>query len=148
MTDLSELYQEVILDHNRSPRNFAKPEHTNRTSEGHNPLCGDEVTIHLDVEDGVIKDVGFLGSGCAISKASASVMTTLVKGRTVEEADALFERFHSLVTQGATDDTVDLGHLAVFAGVHEYPSRVKCAALAWHTMRAALHDASKVVSTE
>jgi nitrogen fixation NifU-like protein len=148
MTDLSELYQEVILDHNRSPRNFAKPEHTNRTSEGHNPLCGDEVTIHLDVEDGVIKDVGFVGSGCAISKASASVMTTLVKGRTVEEADALFERFHSLVTQGATDDTVDLGHLAVFAGVHEYPSRVKCAALAWHTMRAALHDASKVVSTE
>jgi nitrogen fixation NifU-like protein len=148
MTDLSELYQEVILDHNRSPRNFAKPEHTNRTSEGHNPLCGDEVTIHLDVEDGVIKDVGFLGSGCAISKASASVMTTLVKGRTVAEADALFERFHTLVTKGATDDTVDLGHLADFAGVHEYPSRVKCAALAWHTMRAALHDASKVVSTE
>jgi len=148
MTDLSELYQEVILDHNRSPRNFQRPEGTNRTSEGHNPLCGDEVTVHLDLEDGVIKDVGFQGSGCAISKASASVMTTLVKGRTVAEADALFERFHDLVTTGPDGDTVDLGHLAVFAGVHEYPSRVKCAALAWHTLRAALHDANTIVSTE
>lgn len=148
MTDLSELYQEVILDHNRSPRNFKRPERTNRTSEGHNPLCGDEVTVHLDLEGDVIRDVGFQGSGCAISKASASVMTTLVKGRTVAEADALFERFHDLVTTGQTRDTVDLGHLAVFAGVHEYPSRVKCAALAWHTLRAALHDASTIVSTE
>lgn len=148
MTDLSELYQEVILDHNRAPRNFKRPDATNRSADGHNPLCGDEVTVHLDVEDGVIKDVGFQGSGCAISKASASVMTTLVKGRTVEEADALFERFHDLVTTGQTKDTVDLGHLAVFAGVHEYPSRVKCAALAWHTLRAALHDATNIVSTE
>ena len=149
MSDLSELYQEVILDHNRSPRNFAKPPETNRTSEGFNPLCGDEVTIHLDLEDGIIRDIGFQGSGCAISKASASVMTTLVKGHTVAEADALFERFHHLVTVGATEaEEEDLGHLIVFAGVHDYPSRVKCASLPWHTLRAALHDAAARVTTE
>jgi len=153
MSDLRELYQEIILDHNRSPRNFHEmPVPPARSIDGHNPLCGDHYTIYLLVEDGVVKDVSFTGSGCAISKASASVMTTLLKGRTRDEAEALFQRFHDLVTGGGEpdpDQIAALGKLAAFAGVREFPMRVKCASLAWHTMHTALAsgDAEKV-STE
>ncbi len=149
MDELKELYQQVILDHNRSPRNFGKLEHPTHTAEGDNPLCGDHVDIYLDVEDGVIKEIRFDGKGCAISKASASVMTSVLKGKTVEEAAALFERFHELVTNSDVEpDLGQLGKLAVFAGVRAFPVRVKCASLAWHTMLQALRGKEKVVSTE
>lgn len=148
--ELKELYQQVILDHNKSPRNYRKLDSANHSSEGYNPLCGDKVNIYLDVEDNIIKDVSFLGSGCAISKASASLMTTILKGKTTEEAEGLFEKFHNLIT-GKDDLEVDIeemGKLAVFAGVKEFPSRVKCAGLAWHTMISALKGESKTVTTE
>lgn len=139
MSGLSELYQNVILEHNRSPRNFRALEDANRRVEGNNPLCGDRVTLYLRLEDGVIQDVGFQGSGCAISRASASLMTTAVKGKTEAEAGALFERFHRLVTGTlGPADSETLGKLAVFSGVSEFPIRVKCATLPWHALRQAI----------
>ena len=149
MSDLRELYQEVILHHNKSPRNFGALEDANRRADGHNPLCGDRLSLGLRVVDGRIEDVRFTGSGCAISKASASLMTEAVKGRKAEEADALFHKFHELLT-GPPDVKVDgkeLGKLAVFAGVREFPVRVKCATLAWHTLEAALAG-GETASTE
>jgi nitrogen fixation NifU-like protein len=149
MAELAELYQEVILDHNRKPRNHRRLLDADRSAEGHNPLCGDHVTVHLKLDDGVIRDVAFEGSGCAISKASASIMTTVVKGRTRDEAGRLFEAFHRLVTDGdAAPEPDALGRLAVFAGVRAFPARVKCATLAWHTLRAALEGRTEPVRTE
>ncbi|HXO21754.1 MAG TPA: SUF system NifU family Fe-S cluster assembly protein [Thermoanaerobaculia bacterium] len=151
MSDLRELYQEIILDHNRRPRNFGALKTANRRAEGNNPLCGDQITLYLDVEDEVIRDVSFEGSGCAISTASASLMTDTLKGKTVAEARDLFARFHGLVAEppaapGGADP--DLGKLAVFSGVREYPMRVKCATLAWHTMKAALESRDRPVTTD
>jgi nitrogen fixation protein NifU and related proteins len=149
MSDLGDLYQELILDHNRNPRNFQQPATANRHAEGYNPLCGDRFSVYLHVEDGVIRDVGFQGLGCAISKASASLMTASVKGKTIAEAGKLFAGFHHLVTDGkAPTDPVELGKLSVFAGVREFPVRVKCASLAWHTLQAALDAKDGAVSTE
>jgi len=146
-TELEDLYQEVILDHNRRPRNFRALE-AGRRAEGFNPLCGDRITVYLTVDNGVITDVAFQGSGCAISKASASLMTESVKGKTVAEAQALFERFQQMVT-APTDAPLDnLGKLTVLAGVRQFPVRVKCASLAWHTLRAAVDARDDVVSTE
>lgn len=139
-SDLRDLYQEVILDHNKKPRNFGKLESANRKAEGHNPLCGDRLTVYLDLEGGEIRDVRFEGSGCAISKASASMMTAEVKGKTVEEAEKKFHRFHRMVTQEDDQDVEELGKLAAFSGVREFPVRVKCASLPWHTLEAALHS--------
>jgi len=146
-TDLQELYQEVILDHNKRPRNFRALE-DGRKAEGYNPLCGDRFTVYLRMEDSVIKDTSFQGSGCAISKASASLMTESVKGKTLAEAEALFERFHRMVTAPPDLPVEDLGRLSVFAGVRQFPVRVKCASLAWHTLRAAVEARNEVVSTE
>ncbi len=150
MSDLRELYQEVILDHNRRPRNFQKLDGANRAAEGYNPLCGDQITIYLRLEDGVVRDVSFQGSGCAISKASASMMTASVKGKTAAEAAALFGAFHTMVTAdpGPAFDPLELGKLAAFSGVHEFPIRVKCATLPWHTLKAALDGREETVSTE
>ncbi|MFL6237087.1 MAG: Fe-S cluster assembly sulfur transfer protein SufU [Thermoanaerobaculia bacterium] len=146
MSDLRDLYQEVILDHNRRPRNFGPLPAANRRAEGSNPLCGDRVTVYLDVEGDRIRDVAFEGAGCAISTASASLMTEALKGLSVEEARGLFHGFHELVTKG--DEGEDLGKLAVFTGVREYPMRVKCATLAWHTLMAALDAKDQPVTTE
>jgi len=148
--DLRELYQEVILDHNKRPRNFRVPDPVNRKAEGYNPLCGDKITVFLYVEGDTIKDLGFQGTGCAISKASASMMTDALKGKTLAEANAFFEQFHAMVTAPANADvkTDALGKLAVLSGVREYPMRVKCASLAWHTMKAAMTAEHEVVSTE
>jgi nitrogen fixation NifU-like protein len=148
--ELKELYQQVILDHNKSPRNFREIENATQHAEGYNPLCGDHIDIYLIIEDGIIKDVSFKGQGCAISKASASLMTSMLKGKTKAEAEKLFERFHDLVTGklGDNPDINDLGKLAVFAGVREFPVRVKCASLAWHTMISALKDKEEKVTTE
>ena len=148
--DLRELYQEVILDHNKNPKNFRELVHPTHTSEGYNPLCGDRIHVSVELEGNIIKDVGFMGSGCAISKASASVMTTLIKGRSIKEAEEIFHRFQSLITSDLNSpvDLDQVGKLAVFAGVREFPARVKCAALAWHTMQAALGEESDVTSTE
>jgi nitrogen fixation NifU-like protein len=148
MSDLRELYQQVILDHNRNPRNFHELPAATRKVEGYNPLCGDHYTIYLDLDGETIRDVAFVGSGCAISKASASVMSSMVKGKSRDEADALFERFHSLVTGGSSLSADELGKLAAFSGVSEFPARVKCASLAWHTLHTALAGAENVVSTE
>jgi nitrogen fixation NifU-like protein len=150
MSDLRELYQTTILDHNKQPRNFRVPERANRQAAGHNPLCGDRVVVHLVLEDGVVKDVGFQGAGCAISTASASLMTQAVKGRSVAEVQKLFDAFHELLTSDPQQevDASSVGKLAVFAGVREYPVRVKCATLAWHTLRAALEGAREPVKTE
>ena len=139
MSRLSELYQNVILEHNRSPRNYRVPEDANRQAEGNNPLCGDRLTLWLRLSDGVIEDVGFQGSGCAISRASASLMTAAVKGKTTAEAGELFDRFHRMVT-GSLElaQAETLGKLAVFSGVAEYPIRVKCATLPWHALRQAM----------
>ena len=144
---LDELYQEVILDHNRRPRNFRTIEE-GRHAEGYNPLCGDRLTVYLRIQGDRIQDASFQGSGCAISKASASLMTDIVKGKTIAEAEALFERFHRLITRSVEDPVDDLGKLSVFAGVRQYPARVKCASLAWHTLRAATEARNEVVSTE
>lgn len=146
MSDLRDLYQEVILDHNRHPRNFGPLPAANHHAEGNNPLCGDRITVYLDVAGDRIRDVSFEGAGCAISTASASLMTEALKGRTVEEARQLFHGFHELVTKG--EEGEDLGKLAVFTGVREYPMRVKCATLAWHTLLAALDAQDQPVSTE
>ncbi len=148
MSDLRDLYQEVILDHNRSPRNFGPLEGADLQADGHNPLCGDQLSIAVKVEDGVLTDVRFEGSGCAISKASASLMTEGVKGKSLDEARAIFEQFHRLVTDQEAPVDPSLGKLAVFAGVRDYPARVKCAILAWHTLRAAVDDNHDIVSTE
>jgi nitrogen fixation NifU-like protein len=150
MADLRDLYQEVILDHNKRPRNFHKLADANRTAEGYNPLCGDQCTIYLRVEDGVIRDISFQGSGCAISKASASVMTGSVKGKAAAEAEGLFEKVHTMLTgEHKTEaDLEGLGKLAVLSGVWEFPARVKCASLAWHTLLAALKGERAAVSTE
>jgi nitrogen fixation protein NifU and related proteins len=147
MSDLRDLYQQVILDHNRKPRNFRTIADANRTAEGYNPLCGDRITVQITVEDGIVKDAAFQGTGCAISKAAASMMTASVIGKPEPEVDALFHRVHAMLT-GENGAAADLGKLAVFAGVREFPSRIKCATLAWHTLQAALHGAAEPVSTE
>lgn len=147
MSDLGELYQEMILDHNKRPRNFGKLPEANRQAEGYNPLCGDRLTVTLKLENGVISDIGFEGSGCAISKASSSIMTTVVKGKTGVEVEGLFKKFHEMVT-GKKGIPSELGKLAVFSGVSEFPARVKCATLAWHTLKAALEGRDEKVSTE
>jgi nitrogen fixation NifU-like protein len=145
--ELQDLYQQVILDHNRRPRNFRQMDDARR-AEGYNPLCGDRLTVYVRLENGVISDVSFEGSGCAISKASASLMTESVKGKTIAEADALRERFHQMITAPPEAPVADLGKLTVLAGVRQFPVRVKCASLAWHTLRAAAEASEKVVSTE
>jgi nitrogen fixation NifU-like protein len=147
MSDLEDLYQEVILDHNKRPRNFRTID-DGRKAEGYNPLCGDRMTVYLRVQDGVIVDASFQGSGCAISKASASLMTEIVKGKTLADAEALFERFHTMVTTPPEQPVADLGKLSVLAGVRQFPARIKCASLAWHTLRAAADARDEVVSTE
>jgi nitrogen fixation protein NifU and related proteins len=147
---LTALYQSIILDHNRRPRNFGEMPDATRKSEGRNPLCGDEMTLWVKLADDRIEDVSFVGTGCAISKASASIMTTAVKGKTRPEATALFDRFHALVTgspEARTDDS-SLGSLAAFSGVSRFPMRVKCASLPWHALRAALRGDADLVSTE
>jgi nitrogen fixation NifU-like protein len=148
MSELRELYQEVILEHSKKPRNYRALATANHKAEGFNPLCGDHFTIYLDLQNGAIKDIGFQGSGCAISKASASMMTQSLKGKTAAEAEELFSKFHDVVTGHAVGDEENLGKLAVFAGVSEFPLRVKCATLAWHALRAALHGEQDAVSTE
>ena len=149
MSDLRALYQEIILEHNKSPRNFRKLPEATRILEGYNPLCGDHYTLYLKIVNDTIVDISFEGSGCAISKASASVMTTLLKGKTKSEAEKLFDTFHLLVTGELKDVSFEtLGKLGAFAGVSEFPARVKCASLAWHTMHGALDANSEVVSTE
>lgn len=149
MPELRDLYQEVILEHSKAPRNYKQPAATNQKAEGFNPLCGDRFTVYLDVEGDSIKDIGFQGSGCAISKASASMMTQAVKGKSKAEAQKLFNTFHKLVTTGeANGDQKELGKLAVFSGVSEFPVRVKCATLAWHTLHAALEGKQDTISTE
>ena len=152
MSDLTDLYQEVILDHNRRPRNFREMAGANHRAEGFNPLCGDKLTLYLDLEGDVIRDVSFVGSGCAISKASASLMTDALKGKTVADAEAMFARFHDMVTSAhdGIADFSDLGKLAVLAGVREFPMRIKCASLAWHTLKAAVRTGGQAarVTTE
>lgn len=151
MDDLRELYQATILEHNKQPRNFRKLEHATHEADGHNPLCGDSLTLYARVDaEGRLAEVAFQGSGCAISKASASLMTEAVKGRTLEQVEADFERFHALLTAppGETPSTEGLGKLAVFSGVREYPARVKCATLAWHALRAALEAKGETAKTE
>ena len=150
MSDLRELYQSVILDHNKAPRNLRRPADANRAAEGRNPLCGDQLTVFLTVENGVVKDAAFQGSGCAISTASASLMTEGVKGRRIEEVEKMFDGFHRLLTSDPASPAPDegLGKLAVFGGVREFPVRVKCATLAWHTLHAALHESAAPVTTE
>lgn len=149
MGSLSELYQNVILEHNRSPRNYRAMEDANRRAEGNNPLCGDQLTVWLRVEDDVVREASFHGSGCAISKASASLMTTAVAGKTRSEVEELFGRFHRLVTgRLEPSESETLGKLAVFSGVSQFPIRVKCASLSWHTMKAALDQPGQTVSTQ
>ncbi|MGE0863225.1 MAG: Fe-S cluster assembly sulfur transfer protein SufU [Vicinamibacterales bacterium] len=148
MSELTDLYQEVILDHNRRPHNFRVIEGATK-QEGYNPLCGDRLTLYVAMDGGVIKDVAFQGSGCAISKASASLMTDALKGKTADEARALFDQFHAMITSDHDGPTADLGKLSVLAGVREFPTRIKCASLAWHTMKAAVaHETDAPVSTE
>jgi nitrogen fixation protein NifU and related proteins len=149
MSDLHDLYQEVILDHNRRPRNFHELPPPARRAEGFNPLCGDRLTLFVDLDGEVIRDVSFVGSGCAISKASASLMTEALKGKRVAEAEAIFDQFHAMVMSDPSVPAVDLGKLSVLAGVREFPMRVKCASLAWHTLRAAVRAKTDTpVSTE
>jgi nitrogen fixation NifU-like protein len=151
MTELRELYQQIILDHNKNPRNFGKLEGANRVQEGLNPLCGDHLHVYLYLnDDRVIEDIRFEGSGCAISKASASLMSSTLKGQSADDAQKIFDQFHALVTTN-DDDIVDMekmGKLAVFAGVRDFPMRIKCATLAWHTMKAALDKRDDTVTTE
>jgi nitrogen fixation NifU-like protein len=147
MAELRDLYQEIILEHSKTPRNFRAMETANCKAEGYNPLCGDHYTIFMDVEDGSIRDISFQGSGCAISKASASMMSQAVKGKTKAEAEELFGKFHRILTGDPSGDASGLGKLEVFAGVANFPTRIKCATLAWHTLQAALHG-EQVASTE
>jgi nitrogen fixation NifU-like protein len=148
MSELNELYQQVILDHNKRPRNFHRLPRANRTAEGYNPLCGDHLTVDLEMDGDAIRDIGFEGAGCAVSKASASMMTEALKGKSEAEADTLFASFHALVTGQPDRAAAPLGKLSVFSGVSEFPMRVKCATLAWHTLRAALEGKHEPVSTE
>ena len=149
MSDFSDLYQDLIIDHQKNPRNFGELAGANHHADGFNPLCGDKITLDLKVNgEGLIEDVKFKGSGCAISKASASMMTMALKGKKTEEAEKLFHEFHDMVMGKAEKPAADLGKLKVFAGVRDYPARVKCASLAWHTMEAALHDQKDVISTD
>jgi nitrogen fixation NifU-like protein len=149
MADLRDIYQEVILEHAKSPRNFHGLESPSKKAEGYNPLCGDRCSVFINTKDGVINDISFEGSGCAISRASASMMTQSLKGKTLEEAEQMFRGFHDLVTgQHRDGEPADIGKLKVFAGVSEFPARVKCATLAWHTLQAALHGDSAPVTTE
>lgn len=148
MSELRDLYQEVIFDHYRKPRNHHALADANHVAHGHNPLCGDQVTIYLKVEDGVVLDLSFEGTGCAISTASASLMTDALKGKKLDEVEHLFEEFHQMVTHDDTEPAPELGKLEVLAGVREFPARVKCATLAWHTLQAALKDRAAPVSTE
>ncbi|MBI2357469.1 MAG: SUF system NifU family Fe-S cluster assembly protein [Deltaproteobacteria bacterium] len=150
MSDISDLYREVILDHNKSPRNFRKMEGADRTAEGYNPLCGDQITVYVKMQDGVINEITFQGSGCAISKASASMMTASVKGKTAGEAERVFQDVHKMLTGELNPDagTERLGKLAALSGVCNFPARVKCASLSWHTLRAALKEERGVTSTE
>jgi nitrogen fixation NifU-like protein len=147
MSELTDLYQEVILDHNRRPRNFHALANASHRAEGYNPLCGDRLTLYLSVNEGVITEAAFEGAGCAISKASASMMTETLKGKTLAEADALFQRFHRMVTTPPDQPVEDMGKLSSLAGVREFPIRVKCASLAWHTFKAALAN-EPITSTE
>ena len=147
MSGLNDLYQEILLEHNSKPRNFKAVEDANQTSEGYNPLCGDQITLSLKVVDGVIDDVGFQGSGCAISRASASMMTQSIKGRSVEQAHHIFDAFHHMITEPESEIDLDtLGDLETLSGVNEYPTRIKCAILAWHTMKAALSGDTQVTT--
>ena len=146
MDDLRELYQQLILDHNQNPQNFRFMENATAHANGHNPLCGDEITFFLNVENDVVSDVSFQGSGCAISKASASIMTTIIKGKTVKEAEEIFDYFHTMITTGEVNG--NLGKLTVLAGVYKFPARVKCAVLSWHTMNNALHGNTELTTTE
>ncbi len=149
MSELRDLYQEVILDHNKHPHNFRELDGADRHADGYNPLCGDRLGVYVNLDGEEIVDVSFLGSGCAISKASASLMTDAVRGKTLGEARQLFDQFLALVTdESASKDDPGLGKLAVFAGVRDYPTRVKCASLAWHTLRAAVEDRHVTVTTE
>lgn len=150
MSELRELYQELILDHNKNPRNFHDMDDASHQAKGHNPLCGDKLDLFLKVEDDVITDISFVGSGCAISKSSASLMTAFLKGQRLDEAKTHFQTFHDLVTGEDVDsENLDkLGKLAVFEGVQEFPARVKCASLSWHTMMAALNDSDDIAKTE
>jgi nitrogen fixation NifU-like protein len=149
MSELSELYQQVILDHNKKPRNFRKLEQANHSAEGYNPLCGDHLTIYVNVAGDAVQEIAFEGSGCAISKAAASMMTQAVKGKSTEQAEELFKEFHSMVTGELDEETQEnsLGNLKIFAGVRDFPVRVKCATLPWHTLQAALNKQDRV-STE
>lgn len=148
MAQLEYLYQEVILDHNKSPRNFRVIENADRKAEGFNPLCGDHVTVYLRLRDGLIEDISFQGSGCAISKASASIMTAELKGKKESDAEELFDKVHKMLTGDGVDGGQSLGKLTVLSGVAKFPARVKCASLAWHTMNSALKGGSEVASTE
>lgn len=148
MSELRDLYQEVIFDHYRKPRNHHALADANHVAHGHNPLCGDQVTIYLKVEDGVVLDLSFEGTGCAISTASASLMTDALKGKNLDEVEHLFKEFHQMVTHDDAESDPELGKLEVLAGVREFPARVKCATLAWHTLQAALKDRAAPVSTE
>lgn len=149
MSELNELYQETILEHNKNPRNFREIEGADKTADGNNPLCGDVLRVYVQLDGDTVRDVAFKGSGCAISKASASMMTQVVKGKTKEEAELIFDEFHKMVTGGLNVETEEnhLGKLKIFAGVLEFPARVKCASLSWHTLNAALHG-EDVVTTE
>jgi nitrogen fixation NifU-like protein len=151
MSDLRELYQEVILDHGKNPRNFGPLPESNREAHGHNPLCGDKIALHAVVKDGVVEDLSFEGAGCAISVASASLMTSALKGRSEAEARAMFDEFHGMLTadENASPEQLEaLDKLAVFSGVRDYPLRVKCATLGWHTLNAALDESDGMVVTE
>ncbi|MCG8379375.1 MAG: SUF system NifU family Fe-S cluster assembly protein [Proteobacteria bacterium] len=148
MFDIKDLYQEVIVDHNRSPRNFGKLDNADKTLEGFNPLCGDRLTLYLKTDGNKIDDIAFDGSGCAISVASASLMTDAMKGKSLDEAEGLFNEFHDLITTENEVDTEQLGKLAALAGVRDYPARVKCASLCWHTLHAVIQGDDNPVSTE
>jgi nitrogen fixation NifU-like protein len=148
MSELSELYREVILDHNRSPRNFGELADADRVVEGVNPLCGDRLTLYLKLDDGKVKDIKFKGTGCAISVASSSLMTEKVKGATLEDALRLFEQVHRMLTEDSDDESEAMGKLAALSGVREYPSRVKCASLGWHALKTALTTSAEKISTE
>ena len=148
MAELRDLYQEVILEHAKAPRNYRELGAPAAKAEGHNPLCGDRCTVFINQQDGVIQDIAFQGNGCAISKASASMMTQTLKGKTLDEAEQMFKTFHGMVTGQKREEGTDIGKLKVFAGVSEFPARVKCATLAWHTLKSALHNDQKPVTTE
>ena len=146
MDVFKDLYQQLIIDHNQNPHNFRELENPSHSADGHNPLCGDEITVSFIEKDGIIRDITFLGTGCAISKASASIMTSILKNMNVEDANALFEDFHTLATTG--ESSKDMGKLSVLAGVHKYPARVKCATLAWHTFKGAFNHSTETIKTE